>query len=421
MRRVSLVFLALVCALLLTIPAALAKSSGSAATPGISAKIISIGGTFPLTGPASSYAPIPAGMKAYFAYINSRKGPDGKRGVYGRQIAFKYYDDGYNPANSIQLTRKLVEDDKVFAVVGSLGTEVNQAIQPYLNAAKVPHVLVSTGASEFGTNWKTYPWTIGWQPDYVAEARLYGLDVKAKHQNDKIAVMYQNDSYGKDYFFGFRAALGKTLADKLIVSQEAFDVTNPSVTSTVLKMKASGANVLMIFVTPTPTIKTYATIKAVGWKPDQIYVNSVSATATFMGIAVASSSAATVNGSISTGYLKDPASPTWAKDPAVKEYYRLMTRFLPSGKQTNGLYLYGFAKAETFVQAMYKAGKNPTRQGLMDALLSMNSTTNRFTLPGVKQKTSKTDHFIISQQQTIQYGDGQWAATGKLTDGRPRG
>ena len=420
MRRVSLVLLALVCALLLAIPAALAKSSGSAAAPGISARTITIGGTYPLTGPASSYAPIPAGMKAYFAYINSRKGPDGKRGIYGRQVDFKVYDDGYNPANSIQLTRKLVESDKVFAVVGSLGTEVNQGIQPYLNAAKVPHVLVSTGASEFGSNWKKYPWTIGWQPDYISEARLYGLDVKAKHQNDKVAVMYQNDSYGKDYLYGFRSALGKTLADKLIVAQEAFDVTNPSVTSTVLKLKASGANVLMIFVTPTPTIKTYATVKGVGWKPDQIYVNSVSATDTFMGIAVGASNAATVNGSISTSYLKDPASPVFANDAAVKEYNTLMARFLPSAKTTNGLYLYGFAKAETFVQAMYKAGKNPTRQGFMDALLSLNST-NRFALPGVKMKTSKTDHFIISQQQTIQYKDGLWTATGKLIDGRPRG
>ena len=420
MRRVSLVSLALVCALLLAIPAALAKSSGSAATPGISAKIISIGGTFPLTGPASSYAPIPAGMKAYFAYINSRKGPDGKRGVYGRQIDFKYYDDGYNPANSIQLTRKLVEEDKVFAVVGSLGTEVNQGIQPYLNAAKVPHVLVSTGASEFGSNWRKYPWTIGWQPDYISEARLYGLDVKAKHQNSKIAVIYQNDSYGKDYLYGFRSALGKTLADKLIVGQEAFDVTNPSVASTILKLKATGANVLLIFVTPTPTIKTYATIKAVGWKPDQIYVNSVSATDTFMGIAVKSSSPETVNGSISTLYLKDPASPVWAKDAAVKEYNTLMARFLPSAKATNSLYFYGFAKAETFVQAMYKAGKSPTRESFMKAILSMNAT-NRFALTGVRQKTSQTDHFIISQQQTIQYKDGLWTATGKLIDGRPRG
>ena len=178
MRRVSLAGLALVGALLLAIPSAFAKSDLAAADPGITASSIKIGGTFPLTGPASSYAPIPQSMKAYFSYINARRGPDGKRGVYGRQIIFNYYDDGYNPVNSVQLQRKLVQEDKVFAVVGTLGTEVNQAVQPFLNSSKVPHVLVSTGASEFGKDYKKYPWTIGWQPDYVAEGRLYGTDIR---------------------------------------------------------------------------------------------------------------------------------------------------------------------------------------------------------------------------------------------------
>ncbi|MBA3348098.1 MAG: ABC transporter substrate-binding protein, partial [Actinobacteria bacterium] len=183
MRRVSLAGLALLGALVLAIPAAFAKADAGAATPGLTARTIKIGGTFPLTGPASSYAPIPQSMKAYFSYINARRGPDGKRGVYGRQIIFNYYDDGYNPANSVQLTRKLVQDDKVFAVVGSLGTEVNEAIRPYLNSVRVPQVLVSTGASQFGLDYKKYPWTIGWQPDYIAEGRLYGLDISRNKPN----------------------------------------------------------------------------------------------------------------------------------------------------------------------------------------------------------------------------------------------
>ena len=174
MRRVTLAGLAVLGALLLAIPSAFAQSDVAAADPGITARSITIGGSFPLTGAASSYAPIPAAMKAYFSYINARRGPDGKRGVYGRQIVFKYYDDGYNPVNSVQQQRRLVEQDKVFAIVGTLGTEVNQAVQPYLNSSKVPHVLVSTGASDFGKDYKKYPWTIGWQPDYVAEGRLYG-------------------------------------------------------------------------------------------------------------------------------------------------------------------------------------------------------------------------------------------------------
>lgn len=421
MRRVTLAALALVGALLLAIPSAFAKADVSAATPGITKRTIVIGGSFPLTGPASSYAPIPQAMKAYFSYINARRGPDGKRGVYGRQIVFKFYDDGYNPVNSVQQQRRLVEQDKVFAVVGTLGTEVNQAVQPYLNSRGVPHVLVSTGASEFGLNYKKYPWTIGWQPDYVAEGRLYGLDIRRNHSNAKIAILYQNDSYGKDYVRGFKAALGTANVRRQVVGEEAYDVLGGGTPqSQLIRLRASGADTLMIFVTPTPTVQTYAIIRALGWKPANIYVNSVSATDTFMGAAVARSSAATVNGSISAQYLKDPASPAWRNDATVKLYERLMAKYNPSGRVSDGLNFYGFAKADTFVRAMYKAGKNPTRASLMRALLSFNEK-NRFLLPGSKLKTSRTDRFIISHQRLMTYSNGSWTASGPLVDGRPRG
>ena len=420
MRRVSLAGVALLGALVLAIPAAFARADVAEQAPGITARTIKIGGTFPLTGPASSYAPIPQSMKAYFSYINARRGPDGKRGVFGRQIVFNYYDDGYNPVNSVQLTRKLIQEDKVFAVVGSLGTEVNDAIRPILNQAKVPHVLVSTGASHFGTAYKEYPWTIGWQPDYIAEGRLYGADIRQTKQNAKIAVLYQNDSYGKDYLVGFKSALGTANVKRQIVAEEAFEVTAPSPSSQLAKLKASGADTLVIFVTPRPTIQTYAIIRALGWKPAQIYVNSVSATDTFMTTAVAASSADTVNGSISAAYLKDPASPTWNNDAAVNLYKRLMAKYNPRGRVTDGLNLYGFAKAHTFVSAMYKAGRNPTREGLMRALTSVNEA-NPFALPGIRLKTSPTDRFIISQQSMQRFSNGGWTLTGKLVDGRPRG
>jgi branched-chain amino acid transport system substrate-binding protein len=407
-------------ALLLAIPSAFAKSDVAAADPGISARSITIGGTFPLTGPASSYAPIPAAMKAYFSYINSRRGPDGKRGVFGRQIVFKYYDDGYNPVNSVQLQRKLVQEDKVFAVVGTLGTEVNQAVQPYLNSARVPHVLVSTGASEWGTNYRKYPWTIGWQPDYIAEGRLYGQDIRRNHPNAKIGVLYQNDSYGKDYIAGFKSALGTANVRRQVTGEEAWEVGSGAPQSQLIRLRASGADTLVIFVTPTPTIQTYAVISRLGWKPDNIYVNSVSATDTFMTIAVQSSSAATVNGSISAAYLKDPASPVWDNDATVKQYKSLMAKYNPRGRVTDGLNFYGFAKAHTFVRAMYKAGPNPTRAGLMRALLSFDETSP-FALPGVRLKTSARDHFIISHQQMMRFNNGGWTLTGQLVDGRPRG
>jgi len=360
-------------------------------------------------------------MKAYFTYINARRGPDKKRGIGGRQIVWKYYDDGYNPVNSVQQQRKLVEQDKVFAIVGTLGTEVNQAVEPYLNQQKVPHVLVSTGASDFGKDYKQYPWTIGWQPDYVAEGRLYGGDINRNHPNAKIAILYQNDSYGKDYVAGFKSALGTAKVKSQVLREEAYDVLGGGTPqSQLIRLRASGADTLMIFVTPTPTVQTYAIIRALNWKPANIYVNSVSATDTFMGAAVARSSAATVNGSISAQYLKDPASPAWANDATVKQYQTLMAKYNPNGRVTDGLNFYGFAKADTFVRAMYKAGKNPTRAGLMKALLSFNEATP-YLLPGSRLKTSATDHFIISHQRLMTFNAGLWTGSGALVDGRPRG
>ena len=421
MRRVSLAGLVLVGALLLAIPSAFAKPDLAAAEPGITAKSITIGGTFPLTGPASPYAAIASGMKAYFSFINARRGPDGKRGIYGRQVVFKFYDDGFNPVNSVQLTRRLVEQDKVFAVVASVGTEVNQAVQSYLNDRRVPHVLVSTGASEWGLNYKKYPWTIGWQPDYVAEGRLYGSDIRRNHPNAKIGILYNNDSYGKDYVRGFKSALGDAAARRQIVSEQAYDILGGGPPqSQLIRLRASGADTLMVFVTTTPTIQTYGILRALNWKPDNIYVNSVSTTDTAMGIAVRSSSAATVNGSISAQYLKDPAAPAFANDATVKQYKALMEKYLPRANANDGLYFYGFAKGDTFVRAMYKAGKNPTRAGLMRALLSFDET-NPYLLPGSRLKTSTTDHFIISHQRLMRFNDGNWTAAGPLIDGRPRG
>jgi branched-chain amino acid transport system substrate-binding protein len=412
----------LVAVLALSVPGAFG-SQGQ--TPGVTAKTIKIGGTFPLTGPAAAYAPIPLGMKAYFSYINKRRAPKSldpqrKRGIFGRQIVWKYYDDAYNPANTVQLTRRLVEQDKVFATVGQLGTEHNLAVREYLNSKKVPQSLVSTGASYWGLDYKKYPWTIGWQPDYIAEGRLYGAHMKANFNGKKIGILYQNDDYGKDYLYGVKAALGKAYANANVVAEVPFEVTATSLASQMSKIKASGATIFVLLATPTPTIRAYATGKALGFRPEQIYLNSVSATSAFLNIAVASAGADYVNGSLSMAYTKDPSSPTWDKDAGMKLYRAIMAKYLPTAKATDGLYLYGMAKAETFVQAMYKAGKNPTRASYMAALLSMNST-NKFLYPGVKQKTSPKDHFIISQMALERYTHPDWKVIGKLIDGRPRG
>jgi branched-chain amino acid transport system substrate-binding protein len=420
-RKLVALATVLVAALALTVPGAI---GGPGQTPGLTAKTITIGGTFPLTGPAAAYAPIPIGMKAYFSYINARRATKGedsarRRGVLGRQIIWKYYDDAYNPANTVQLTRRLVEEDKVFATVGQLGTEHNLAVRSYLNQQKVPQTLVSTGASYWGLQYKEFPWTIGWQPDYISEGRIYGLHIKANFNGKKIAVLYQNDDYGKDYLYGLRAALGKNYADANIVDQEPYEVTATSVASQMARIKASGATIFVILATPTSTIRAYATGKALGFKPEQIYLNSVSATAAFLNIAVGAAGAAYVNGSLSTQYLKDPANPEWDNDPAMKLYHQIMAKYAPSANASNGLYFYGVAKAEAFVQALYKAGKNPTRASYMAALLSLN-TPNKFALPGVVEKTSAKDHFIISQQQLIRYTSPDWKRQGQLIEGRPR-
>jgi branched-chain amino acid transport system substrate-binding protein len=409
----------LVAALALTVPGAF---GGAEQTPGVTAKAIVIGGTFPLTGPAAAYAPIPVGMKAYFSFINARRGPDGKRGIGGRQIVWKFYDDSYNPANTIQLTRRLVEQDKVFATVGQLGTEHNLAVRPYMNQRKVPQSLVSTGASYWGTQYSEFPWTTGWQPDYIAEGRLYGLHIKANHRGKKIAVLFQNDDYGKDYLYGLRAALGKAYAEENVAAEVPFEVTSPTVQAQMARIRASNAGVFVILATPTPTIQAYAFGKALGYRPDQIYVNSVSATAAFLNIAVQRAGADYVGGSLSTTYLKDPSNPAQAGDPAVQEYRRIMERYAPGANASNQLYMYGFAKAETFVQAMYAAGKNPTRASFQAALASLKGTRNRFLLAGIVQKTSAKDHFIISQLRLQRFNgaNGVWANAGPIVDARPR-
>jgi len=417
-RKLIVCGVGLVAALALTVPGAF---GGAAQTPGVTAKSITIGGTFPLTGVAAAYAPIPLGMKAYFSYINARKGPDGKRGVMGRQIIWKYYDDGYNPAQTVLLTRRLVEQDKVFATVGQLGTDQNLAIRGYMNQQKVPQSLVSTGASNWGLQYKQFPWTTGWQPDYIAEGRIYGNQIKQNFNGKKIAVLFQNDEYGRDYLYGLRAGLGKSYADANVVAQESVEATATSVASQMVRIRASGATVFVIFQLPTPTVRTIATGKALGYNPDQIYMNSVSAFRQPMASAIAAAGAPYVNGILSVAYLKDVQQARWDNDPAMKLYNQIVAKYLPGSNPDDGQIYYGVAKAEAFVQALYRAGKNPTRAGLQSALANMNDV-NKFALPGVVQKTSKTDHWVMSKVQLQRFNGSTavWTPVGQLIEGRPR-
>jgi branched-chain amino acid transport system substrate-binding protein len=388
-----------------------------AATPGVTKSAIVIGGSFPLSGPVSGYAPIARGMEAYFNYINARKGKDGKRGVGGRNIVWKYYDDAYNPATAVQLANKLVLEDKVFAIVGTLGTENNQAIRPFLNQRKVPQLLVSTGASYWGLQYKQWPWTMGWQPDYISEGRAYGEWITKNQPSAKIAVFFQNDDYGKDYLRGLKIGLGSKRS--LIVSELSYEVTDTSYASQLARQKASGADTWVLLTTAgTPTVRAIATAKALNWKPDTIVINSVAATEAVMAAVVRSVGADFVNGAISTAYLKNPANPKYANDATVKRYKTLLAQYGPNGADpNNGFFYYGFAKAYDTVKLLQAAGKNPTRASLMRATTKMN-WVNPYTIRGVTVKTSKSDRFPLSQIKLIRFSNPIWNEFGALIKGR---
>jgi branched-chain amino acid transport system substrate-binding protein len=380
-------------------------ATGAPATPGVSAQSIAIGGTFPFSGPASLYAGIGAGAAAYYAYVNDHGG------VNGRKIDYVTLDDGYNPAQTVQLTHQLVEQNHVFAIVGSLGTEPNLATRSYLNEQKVPQVLVSTGASVWGSEYRKYPWTIGWQPNYIAEGFIYGRFIVDKVPQAKIGVLYQNDAYGADYVSGLKSGLGAQ--QKKIVDQEGYEVTSSDVASQMAKLKASGANTLFVAATPTFAIQAVALAYKLGWHPI-IFMNSVSATNTLMGLAAKSSSPDAVNGMISVRYWMDPSASKYAKPGAIELYRSILAKYSPKSNPDDAFNAYGMAEAWTFVAALERAGKNPTRAGLMNALLHMNTKANPFLLPGMRLFTTPKDHFPLNQAVLVRYQDGSFHPFGHL-------
>jgi branched-chain amino acid transport system substrate-binding protein len=396
----------------LAVVAAAAVSAATAAPtadPGITASTIKIGGTFPLTGFASLYKTIPAAENAYYAYVNDHGG------VNGRKIDFTILDDSYDPSKTVPLAQQLVEQDKVFAIVGSLGTAPGLATWNYLNSHKVPQVLLATGDSYWGFSYKKYPWTTGWQPDYPGEAKLYGKYIAKNMPNAKIGVLYQNDAYGKNYYAGLRVGLGSKKSD--IVDAESYDATNPSVTQQILSMKSKGADTFVVFATPTPTITALATATKVGWNPTATFINNVSSNRLFL--LAAAKAGANVDGIISTAYT---ASSTTQKNlPGIQLASQIIDQYAPSLKSSfdlgDGNIVYGFGVAWTFVYALQHAGKNPTRASLMKALHSLNTSKNPFVYPGIKLQTSAKDNFPIEQEIMMKWtggATGDWQPFGKL-------
>jgi branched-chain amino acid transport system substrate-binding protein len=382
----------------------LATVASGAGAPGVTSTQVLIGGTTPLSGPASQYQSVAKGAAAYFRYVNARGG------VNKRKIKYVYMDDGYDPSRTVQDTRELVQQDKVFAIFNSLGTEHNLATRSYLNALKVPQLFVASGATTFGRDYKKYQWTIGYQPNYRAEGTIYGRYVAKTSPKARIGVLYQNDDYGKDLLNGLRNGLGKKA--RLIVAKQSYDVTDSDVKSQISKLKAKKVNTLMLFSTPTFTIGAFYAARTQGWRP-KVYVNAVSSAANIMGLATAATNKKQTEGTISIVFLKDPTDARWKKDPGMKLYRTIMKRY--KGGNPNDVYaIYGMSAAHTFVAALKKAGKNLTRPGIMKAATHLNIKNDPFLLPGITVRTTGSDHFPLDQSKLERYHAGHWVSFGGL-------
>jgi branched-chain amino acid transport system substrate-binding protein len=305
----------------------LATVASGAGAPGVTSSEVLIGGTTPLSGAASAYQSVARGAAAYFRYVNAHGG------VNKRKIKYIYKNDAYDPSKTVELTRELVQQDKVFAIFNSLGTEHNLATRSYLNALKVPQLFVASGATTFGKAYKQYPWTIGYQPNYRAEGTIYGRYVAKTTPKARIGVLYQNDDYGKDLLAGLRNGLGKKVG--LIKAKQSYDVTDSDVQSQIAKLKSARVNTLMVFATPLFAIQSYVYAHKFGWRP-KVYVNAVSSAANIMGIASAGAGKKQTEGSISIVFLKDPTDAHWKKDPGVKLYRSIMKRY--KGGNPNDVY-----------------------------------------------------------------------------------
>ncbi len=399
---------ALVTALAISLPAALAhadRGDVGAVDPGVTPNQILLGGTSPLSGPASAYASVARGADAYFKFVNARGG------INGRSVKYVYLDDAYNPAQSVQVTRRLVEQEQVFAVFNSLGTEQNLAVRDYLNQVKVPQLFVASGATTWGRDSARYPWTIGYQPSYRAEGWMYGTYLARTKPGARIAVLAQNDDYGKDLLAGLKQGIARSTVK--IVAAQNYEVTAPDVQSQVAKLKSSGANVFAVFATPKFAIQAYVFANRLGWRP-LVVNNTVSAASNIMTLASEGGRNRTVAGSISATFLKDPTDPRWATDPAMRQYRSIMARYARGANVKDVYHVYGMAVAHTTVEVLRAAGRNLTRAGIMAKTRTLNSVSNPFILPGIKVKTGRGDGYPIEQGLLQRWTKGSWQSFGGL-------
>jgi branched-chain amino acid transport system substrate-binding protein len=372
--------------------------------PGASDTEIKIGHINPYSGPASAYGTIGKTIAAYFNKINA------EGGINGRKIDFISYDDAYSPPKTVEQARKLVESDEVLLIFQGLGTAQNTAIRKYMNAKKVPQLFVSTGATKFGDP-RNFPWTMGWQPNYQSEARIYAKYLLANHPDGKIGVLYQNDDYGKDYLKGLKDGLNGKLP---VVAELPYETTDPTVDSQIVNLEASGADVVFNVATPKFAAQAIKKIAEIGWKPPLHLLNNVSQS---VGGVLQPAGVENAKGVISTAYMKDPTDPTWRNDAGYKGWLAFMNTYYPSGDKTSSFTVYGYLAGQTLVQVLKQAGDNLTRANVMKEAANLKDLQLDMLLPGMKISTSPTDFFPIKQMQMERFNGEAWELFGPLMTG----
>ncbi len=381
----------------------LRQAQAHKATPGVTKTQIVIGATGPLTGAESQYEPTLTGAKAYFDYVNAHGG------VNGRKIVYKIEDDQYDPSKTVPLTQKLVEQDNVFAIFNSIGTEHALAVRDYLNQQEVPQLFVGTGAAVIGRQHAKFPWTIGLLPSNEGEGLIYGRLIAKDHPNAKIGVLYENDEYGAELLAGLKRGLGGKSGQ--IVDAQSYALLDAAVTQQVQTLRAAGADTFVIFALPKQAIQAFVAADKLGWKPVE-YVTSVSIDPAVMQIVKLNSSPGVGVGATSTAFLHDPTNPTQKRSPGVKLYLQIMKRYLGSEDPKAVAHMYGMMAAYTMVEALKGAGKNPTRASLLRAAQHLDFA-NPFLLPGLRVTTSPSDYFPIAKTYLVRYQHGFWNVVGR--------
>ena len=371
--------------------------------PGASDTEIKIGNINPYSGPASAYGTIGKTIGAYFNKINA------EGGINGRKINYITYDDGYSPPKAVEQARKLVESDEVLLIFQSLGTPSNSAIHKYMNEKKVPQLFVATGATKWGDP-KSFPWTMGWQPNYQSEGRVLAKYILDKSPNGKIGILYQNDDYGKDYVKGLKDGLAGKVK---VVAELPYEPADPTVDSQIVNLKASGADIFFNVATPKFAAQAIRKAAEIGWKPVHL-LNSVSAS---VGSVIKPAGFEASEGILTTAYLKDPTDPEWKDDAAMKEWRAFMDKYYPEGDKTTTFTAYGYLVAQTLVQVLKQSGNELTRENVMKQAANLKNFELGLLLPGVKINTSPSDFFPIEQMQMARFKKDTFERFGNIISG----